>query len=137
MTRPTLETAKCCGSCVWTNKKKRPQPEDHAPHYTVAKTERWCEKFNIPTVREAVCTDFELEPKRGGAAAVKRALKQNRRLAAILELKARLEKEKKITWEGHLLRIENDLVVYAYRDASYGWHKMSCKTSTFDELLNL
>jgi hypothetical protein len=139
MNPPTLETAKCCGSCIWTNKKKRMTPEDHAPHYTVAKTERWCEKFSIPTVREAVCSDFELEPIRGGAAAVKRALKQNRRLAAILELKARLEKEKKIIWKGYKFAISaDDRVVYSWLgyDTS-SWHKMDCKESRFDKFLGV
>lgn len=140
MTPPTLETAKCCGACTWANRKKRPQPEDHTPHYMVAKTERWCEKFNIPTVREAVCPDFELETKRGDAAAVKRALKQNKRLAAILELKARLEKEKTIIWKGYTFAISaDDRVVYSSwsgRD-SKSWYRMDCKESRFDKFLNL
>lgn len=139
MKPPVLETAKCCGACVWTNKKKRPQPEDHAPHYMVAKTERWCEKFSIPTVREAVCPDFELETKRGGAAAVKRALKQNRRLAAILQLKARLFQDKIVVWEGYRFRVENDRVVFSYPNSTKAdrWYKMDCKESRFDKFLNL
>lgn len=136
MNPPTLEIAKCCGTCVWTNQKKRPQPEDHAAHYTVAKTERWCQKFNLPTVREAVCPDWELEPKKGGAPAVKRARRQNERLAAILRLKERLLRDKIAAWEGYKFKIENDYVVFCYPNSD-NWYRVSCKSrNRFDEFLD-
>lgn len=139
MEQTAIKIAQCCGTCVWTNQKKRPKPEDHAPHYTIAKTERWCEKFGIPTVREAVCDKWELELKRGGAAAVKRALSQNRRLRAILELRDRLLRDKIAVWNGYRFKIQNDRVVYSYPNSlpTDSWYRMSCKENRFDKFLTI
>lgn len=138
MSQITLEIAKCCGTCAGANRKAQIKPEDHAPHYMIAKTERWCEKHSIPTVREAVCSDWELQPKKGGAPAVKRALRQNLRLQAILKLKERLLKYKALTWGGYRFEIEDDYVVYRWIRDSDGWtQKMSCKESRFDKFLEI
>lgn len=133
----TLEIAKCCGTCAGANHKARPQPQDHAPHYMIAKTERWCQKHSIPTVREAVCPDWELEPKKGGVPAVKRALRQNLRLQAILKLKEQLYNDKVLVWEGYRFEIEKDYVVYSrwISDSNGYTHRISCKESRFDRLL--
>lgn len=80
-----LRLANCCGSCKHVNKPKK--PEEHAAHYTVAKTERWCFKHGIPTMREALCDDYEFESKRGANPAFKRILKQNEKLNKIIEIK--------------------------------------------------
>ncbi len=82
-----LSIAKCCGACMHVNKPKKPQ--DHAAHYEVAKTERWCYKYNIPTVREAVCEEgFELAAGRCAAKTnLGRANKQNERLQRILAIR--------------------------------------------------
>lgn len=78
-------------------------------------------------------------PDFGGAAAVKRALKQNRRLAAILKLKARLEKEKTVTWEGYKFAISaDDRVIYSWLGYdSESWSRMNCKESRFDKFLGV
>lgn len=138
MNKPIIEIAKCCGTCTGANRKAQPKSEDHVAHYMVAKTERWCEKHGIPTVREAVCPDWELEPKKGGTPAVKRALKQNRRLKAILELKKSLLLDKIVTWNGYRFKIDNDRVVFSYPNSGSGsYYSMSCKENRFDEFLKV
>ncbi|MFW6247213.1 MAG: hypothetical protein ACOC22_03530, partial [bacterium] len=52
-----LRIGKSCGSCIHTNKPKTPR--DHAAHYEVAKTERWCFKHNCHVTRETVCDDYD------------------------------------------------------------------------------
>lgn len=81
-----LILAKCCGSCKHVNRPN--QPKGHAPYYTVAKTERWCYKYGIPTMREAVCKGG-WEPQAGRSAATSnmaRIRRQNERLQRILEI---------------------------------------------------
>ena len=129
-----LQIAKCCGTCISANEKKRDIPEDHAPHYAVAKTERWCSKFKIPTVREAVCDEWTLCEKRGGAPAVKRALSQNRRLAKIIKLHERLEKEPEVFWKRYAFALVDGRVNYRWDGGSF-WHLVSCKENAFDDFL--
>lgn len=136
MSQINLEIAKCCGTCTGANSKSKSKPEDHAPHYMVAKTERWCQKHGIPTVREAVCSDWKLEPKKGGVPAVKRALSQNRRLQAILKLKKKLEFGA-IGWNGYTFAISTDGFVvcnYPHSSSEY-WYRLSCKENRFDKFL--
>lgn len=79
-----LEIAKCCGTCIHCNKPKK--PTNHEPHYSVAKTERWCYLNNIKTTRECVCDCFEINNKRGGVPACKRIFKFNERAKKIMAL---------------------------------------------------
>lgn len=51
-----LSIAKSCGSCIHTNKPKKPR--EHAAHYEVAKTERWCYLHKCHVIRECVCDDY-------------------------------------------------------------------------------
>lgn len=84
-----LTTAECCGNCVHSSK---PKPAaDHIAFYEVAKTERWCYKHNWHITRECVCQDFELEPKKGGVPACKRAFAFNKKAQEINELRQRME----------------------------------------------
>lgn len=81
-----LKLAKCCGSCKHSNKPK--QPSDHAPHYSVAKTERWCYKYNIHTTRESYCEEgYELEKRKGASPAYTRILSFNKKLNQIIKIK--------------------------------------------------
>ena len=81
-----LLLAKCCGSCKHVNKPK--QPENHAPHYFVAKTERWCYKYEMHVTRESYCAEgYELEVKKGASPAFKRILKFNEKLIKIIKIK--------------------------------------------------
>ncbi|MEE1085023.1 MAG: hypothetical protein UH850_14950 [Paludibacteraceae bacterium] len=80
-----LMFAKCCGNCMHSNKPKK--PSDHAAHYDVAKTERWCYKHNCYITRETVCDEFEQENKKGGVPAAKRIFKFNQKLQKYNELR--------------------------------------------------
>lgn len=84
-----LRIADCCGACVHVDVPKK--PEDHAPHYSVAKTERWCFKHGVPVTRESVCDDFTLETKKGAVLAFKRILAFNRKLTQIISIKDWME----------------------------------------------
>ncbi len=103
-----LEIAKCCGSCKHINKPK--EPEDHAAHYTVAKTERWCHKFGIPTMREAYCKEgYELASGRCAAKTnLGRIQKQNERLQRVINVSTWM-KDNKI-----------DKIPYFSKYSSYG-----------------
>lgn len=84
-----LTFAKCCGNCVHSSIPKK--PEDHAAHYDVAKTERWCYKHNCYITRETVCDEFEQENKKGGVPAAKRIFKFNQKLQKYNELREQAE----------------------------------------------
>lgn len=85
-----LTFAKCCGNCVHSSRPKK--PEDHAAHYDVAKTERWCYKHNCYITRETVCDEFEQDNKKGGVPAAKRILKFNQKLRKYNELRDKAQK---------------------------------------------
>ena len=52
-----LKMGNSCGSCIHSNRPKAPR--EHAAHYEVAKTERWCYKHNRHVTRESTCVDHE------------------------------------------------------------------------------
>lgn len=87
---PALRIAECCGNCKHVSRPKAPA-EPHAAHYNVAKTERWCYKYNRNITRETVCDGFELESKKGGVAACKRAFSFNQKAEEINELRDRMK----------------------------------------------
>lgn len=84
-----LTIAECCGNCVHVSRPKH--PDDHMAFYEVAKTERWCYKHNWHITRECVCQDFELESKKGGVPACKRAFAFNKKAQEINELRERMK----------------------------------------------
>lgn len=88
---PALRIAECCGNCKHVSRPKAPA-EPHEAHYNVAKTERWCYKYNRYITRETVCDGFELEPKKGGAAACKRAFAFNKKAEEINEIRERMKR---------------------------------------------
>lgn len=125
-----LRIANCCGSCKHVNQPKK--PEDHAPHYTVAKTERWCYKHGIPVTRETVCDEFELESKKGAIPAFKRILAFNKKLENIIKIKNWMEANnvKTITYGTYDFSIVNDKIHYKYNNwKNSGWYLVSCKES--------
>lgn len=106
-----LNIANCCGTCIWANSahKKKAVIDTHAAHYTVAKTERWCLKHNIPTVREAICHEgYELDNKKGGSPAVKRARSQNIRLEKIIKCKEYVLKNGPIEFDRRIFMVVDD-----------------------------
>lgn len=84
-----LRFAECCGNCKGVAKVNKPQ-EEHAAHYEVAKTERWCAKCCCYTTREAVCDEFELQEKTGGVPAIKRVVHFNKKLDRIIHVGKKL-----------------------------------------------
>lgn len=84
-----LKIAQCCGTCIHSNKPKK--PEDHTPHYSVAKTERWCYLNKCNTTRECVCENYERDNKKGGVPACKRVFKFNERAERILRLVSKMQ----------------------------------------------
>lgn len=78
-----LRIGKSCGSCIHTNRPK--QPREHAAHYEVAKTERWCFKHNCRVTRETSCDDHE-GVNRAAKTAFTRINNYNERLDIIREV---------------------------------------------------
>lgn len=125
-----LRIANCCGACKYVNRPKK--PEDHAAHYTVAKTERWCYKYGIPVTRETVCDEFELETKRGAYSAFKRILAFNKKLEKIIEVKKWMKENniEKITHRDYDFSVINDKLCYRWNDwKDSKWYILSCKES--------
>jgi hypothetical protein len=123
---------------VGTVPKKKIEIETHAAHYSVAKTERWCHKLNIPVSRESFCKDenYEMEIKKGGVPAVKRANSQIRRLEKILKLKEKILKDGPIEYENKRYIISDERVCYVYCN----WNDnrpsyVSCKDNSSDEFM--
>ena len=125
-----LRIANCCGACKHVNQPKK--PEDHAAHYTIAKTERWCYKHGIPVTRETVCDDFELESKKGAMPAFKRILAFNKKLENIIKIKNWMEEHniQIITYGTYDFSIVNDKIHYKYNNwKDSRWYLVSCKES--------
>lgn len=131
-----LRIANCCGACKYVNQPKK--YEDHAAHYTVAKTERWCYKHGIPVTRETVCDEFELEDKKGAVPAFKRILAFNRKLEKIIEIKNWMEENniQTITYDTYDFSVVNNKIHYKWNDwKDSNWYLVSCKESTAYEKL--
>lgn len=73
-----LNYAICCGNCIHSSRPKN--PDDHAPHYYVAKTERWCYLNHCFITRELCCESYDPDIKKGGIPAAKRVLAFNKKL---------------------------------------------------------
>ena len=140
-----LKISSCCGTCFWANgaHTKKREVETHAAHYSIAKTERWCAKHNIPTSREAVCENgYEIDQKKGGAPAVKRAKKQVEHLQKILKAKTFIETNGPIVVGNKTYIISNDRLCYLYdwdKDKPINDRKawsVSCKENSHDDFLN-
>ncbi len=113
-----LRLANSCGSCLYSNRPKTPR--EHAAHYEVAKTERWCYKHNCHITRECTCDDHE-----GTSRAAKTAYTR------INNFNERLRKIKKL-----IEFIGNDVIIVdeRYYYVSNGWlkYKYSSMYSTFE-----
>ncbi len=79
----TIVLGRSCGSCLHSNRPK--QPREHAAHYEVAKTERWCFKHNCHITRETVCEDHE-GSNRSARTSFTRIGKYNERIAKVREV---------------------------------------------------
>lgn len=129
-----LKIAKSCGSCLHTNKPKKPR--DHAAHYEVAKTERWCFKHEINVTRECCCNDHE-----GNNRASKTGLTR------INKFNLRLEKIKRIVTliGNNVIKIGNynyrlndkGLLSYSYDNSNHMWIVRSKESSSDKHIDNL
>lgn len=138
-----LQFAKCCGNCVHCNRPK--QPQDHEPHYMVAKTERWCFKNNLYITRETTCDNFEMEEKKGGVPAIKRVKKFNERATRIMNLINQMKScgIEELNCYGTIYCIHNNWLYEKtnYKNhwgepADYFW-KIDAKSNNFDRKENL
>lgn len=134
-----LQIAKCCSTCLYTNDKPKLKPENHAAHYMVAKTERWCTLHQCPTVREGYCESYEEIENKGGGPAVKRARKQIARLNAIIAFKEKVraaggEIVDSSRHSTKYFRIVDGKVGYYYSDL-LSFHPLDCKSSNYDDIL--
>lgn len=133
-----LTFAKCCGNCVHSSRPKK--PEDHAAHYDVAKTERWCYKHNCYITRETVCDEFEQDNKKGGVPAAKRILKFNQKLQKYNELRDKAKELGVVEIQGseHIYVLRDNKWYYKY----HGWRwegsywAIRCKNRDAEEQLN-
>lgn len=136
-----LQIAKCCGTCKGSVSPKR-KIEDHVAHYSVAKTERWCHKLNIPVSRESFCSDdnYELEVKKGGTPSVKRANSQIKRLEKIIRVKNILKndtvKDDTSVSGGRTYFVKDDRLCYSYSSMSNYSSIVSCKDSGCDKFID-
>jgi hypothetical protein len=105
-----LKLGNSCGSCIHSNRPKTPR--EHAAHYEVAKTERWCFKHNQHITRESSCDDHE-GVSRAAKTAFTRLIKYNARRKAILEL-AELMTNKPVITRDRIYFAKNNWVYYVY-----------------------
>lgn len=124
-----IQLGKTCGSCLNSNRPK--QPRDHAAHYEVAKTERWCFKHNCHITRECVCNDYE-GTNRSAKISFTRILKFNKRIETVKEILELIgDKEIKIGYHSYK-KIDNWL---SYKsDFIYSsYDKVRTKSSSHDK----
>ena len=114
-----------CGSCIHSNRPKTPR--DHAAHYEVAKTERWCYKHNCHITRETTCDDHE-GISRAAKTSLTRTIKFNERLKKI-EKVMELMWNQKIIVDGKIFYVRENWLRYSfdYKNNSYS-HEYSVKT---------
>ena len=122
-----------CGSCIHTNKPKKPR--EHAAHYEVAKTERWCFKHNCHVTRETCCDDYK-GVSRAAKTAFTRIKNFNKRAAEVRRVAA-LMPEGEIAVRNYKFRKKGDWIEYCYI-SHYGsdiWYNIRSKESSTDRML--
>jgi hypothetical protein len=105
-----LRLGNSCGSCIHSNRPK--QPREHAAHYEVAKTERWCFKHNSHITRETTCDDHE-GISRAAKTAYTRIKTYNERLQAVREM-VELMGDRRIVSSGRVYYVKDNWVKYIY-----------------------
>lgn len=131
-----LTFAKCCGNCVHSSRPKK--PEDHAAHYDVAKTERWCYKHNCYITRETVCDEFEQDNKKGGVPAAKRILKFNKKLKKYNELRDKAQRLgiTEVPGSDCIYKLKDNKWYYKYTNwSSTTYWSISCKDKDAEKQL--
>lgn len=122
-----LKLGNSCGSCIHSN---RPQtPREHAAHYEVAKTERWCFKHNCHTTREATCDDHE-GTNRAGKTAFTRVIKYNQRLEKVKKF-IEIMGDKEVIVDDRIYYVKDGWLQYKYDRSNYE-HPIRSKDSSTD-----
>ncbi len=105
-----LKIGNSCGSCLNSNKPKKPR--EHAAHYEVAKTERWCFLHNCHVTRECTCDNYT-----GVCTSAKtsftRAINFNKRLEIIREIISKMN-DREIQIDGETFYVKNNWLYYTY-----------------------
>ena len=105
-----LKLGNSCGSCIHSNRPKTPR--EHAAHYEVAKTERWCYKHNCHITRECSCDDHE-GTSRAAKTAFTRINNFNDRLTKIRKI-AELIGDDVIVFDNYYYYVTNGWLKYKY-----------------------
>ena len=116
-----LRMGKSCGSCIHTNRPKKPR--EHAAHYEVAKTERWCFKHGCHVTRETSCDDHE-GVSRAAKTAFTRIKNYNQTALEIRDVVKRMPEGEIVIGQYHY-RLAGDWI-----EESFGgtyWHSLSAK----------
>ena len=113
-----------CGSCIHSNRPK--QPREHAAHYEVAKTERWCYKHNCHITRETTCDDHE-GISRAAKTSLTRTIKFNQRQVKVLEV-IKLLGDKKVIVGGVTFYVRENWLRYKYNYENPYTYEYSVKT---------
>lgn len=123
-----LEIGKSCGSCIHTNRPKKPR--EHAAHYEIAKTERWCFKHQCHVTRETYCEDHE-GVNRAAKTAFTRIKTYNDRAQEVREV-AKLMGTDIVETHSYKFRVVNGWIEECYK-SNYGnehWRAMRSKESS-------
>lgn len=134
-----IKIGNSCGSCIHSNRPKTPR--DHAAHYEVAKTERWCYKHNCHITRETTCEDHE-GVSRAAKTAFTRLIKYNARQKLILEVVG-LMGDKPVVTRDYVYYVKDNWLYYEYGndvsvlDRIYNNYrsKVSSKNSNVDRIV--
>jgi hypothetical protein len=105
-----IKLSNSCGSCIHTNKPKKPR--EHAAHYEVAKTERWCFKHNRNVSRECTCDDHE-GYNRSAKTSFTRIINYNQRQDDIFDI-IKLMNNKPVFDYDKIFFVKNNWLFYVY-----------------------
>ena len=106
-----LKVGNSCGSCLNSNKPKKPR--EHAAHYEVAKTERWCFLHNCHVTRECTCEDYK-GINSSAKSSFTRITGFNKRVEIIRLIVSKIE-DKKIYVDDKIFFAKNNWLYYSYK----------------------
>lgn len=120
-----LKIGTSCGSCIHTNRPKKPR--EHAAHYEVAKTERWCFKRNCHVTRETCCDDHE-GVNRAAKTAFTRIKNHNIRALDVRDVVKHMP-DTEVKTQNYIYRITGDWIEYSHISGytNNHWYKLSSK----------
>lgn len=123
-----IKLGNSCGSCLNSNKPK--QPREHAAHYEVAKTERWCFKHNRHVSRECTCDDY-IGVNRSAKTSYSRIIKFNKRVELVLEI-LELIGDREIIFGNYTFFKKENWLHNRFDNSDYSY-RVSTKVSSYDK----